>query len=131
MEISNRFTSLVDSENDDLDFARDNRDEQRKAKAQRKDMFSTLGCLSEKDPVINSVGAREIIEFMADSGATESADKSSALQSAKTTVGDKCKNGVEYESACGQLIPDEGEKNCVVSTNDAPREREREKSATF
>ena len=121
MEISNRFTSLVDSENDDLDFTPDSRDEERKAKAQRKDMFSTLGCLSEKDPVINFVGAWENIEFMLDSGATESADKSSALKSVKTTVGDKCKNGVEYESACGQFIPNEREKVCVGSTNDAPR----------
>ena len=74
-------------------------------------------------PQINTIGEWESVEFTVDSGAAESVVPSSSLTSVSTEQGEKSRRGVEYESACGTSIPNEGEKVCRISTDDAPTEK--------
>ena len=94
---------------------------QKKAKSQRKE---DLDCFDIKtaEP-INVIGEWETMEFTVDSGAAESVVPASSLQTVRTMAGEKSRNGVEYESACGTTIPNEGEKRCLISTADSPTEK--------
>ena len=85
---------------------------------------ASIGCfdIKGKEP-LNAIGEWETIEFTVDSGAAESVVPSRSLMTVETTVGEKSRNGVEYESACGTTIPNEGEKKCLISTNDSPTEK--------
>ena len=96
-------------------------------KAKAKELKQPVNGLWESGPQINAIGDWERIEFTVDSGAAETVIPSMSLKSVPTVSGEKHKNGIEYESACGTKIPNEGEKKCLLSTADAPAE----KPATF
>ena len=62
------------------------------------------------------------LEFTVNSGATESVVPTNSLQSVKTEQGEKSMRGVEYESACGTSLPNDGENKSIISTDDSPVE---------
>ena len=97
---------------------------QKQTRDERAADLERLGSFDVKEKAqLNVIGEWENVEFTADSGAAESVVPSTALRSVKTEQGEKSKRGVEYESACGTTLPNEGEKRCMISTGDSPIEK--------
>ena len=83
-------------------------DEKKKPKVKELMMIRTI--MPEGVNAVTAKGQWEQIELAVDSGATETVVGTEMLQSAETKPSWGSKNGVEYEVANGETIPNEGEK---------------------